>query len=624
MNSVYPFIICLFVIPAIVSGLLLILPKSLSRILVISTSFIISGISVYVFTAINKPYYFGFPHYMNEIAAGVDIVLLLYFGWVAVRRKSLLVGLMTILQMMVFLYLLVAVKGEDNMQFMIDKLSAFMFLLINIISSLIAIFALKYIDEEECSAFRKKYFLSILFWFIAVMNLVVSADNLEYFFLFFELTTLASFLFIGFRKDETSMKNALTALWMNQIGGLAILLAIFYISANGYGAATFTNLLAHSSASGILLPLALLSVAALIKGAQMPFSKWLLGAMVAPTPVSALLHSSTMVKIAPFIILRLSPALKGTPVASVVIGLTGFVFVAAGIAALSQDYFKRILAYSTVSLLALMIMMGAVGTPVSIMVALILIFFHGISKCMLFLNAGILEKVFHLKNSSDMDRIGDAGPFTSFIVIIGFMSLLLPPFGAFVGKWFSIETLGSFALHQKLLGALVIVAIACGGAILSLLYFKVLGILIARNGSRDKIKFEKINPYYSSTIYILMGLVLLGILGFPFLLVDYFVPVASQTFGSPIAVSTEGWKLHIGPMALPVVPLLAAFILFPATIIMAMFIHFKNVDRAKEYMCGEKIDYSFSSFYFSTDRATPYFSVIGILFFVALIAVGLL
>ena len=420
------------------------------------------------------------------------------------------------------------------------------------------------------------------------------------------------------------MKNALTALWMNQIGGLAILLAIFYISANGYGAATFTNLLAHSSASGILLPLALLSVSALIKGAQMPFSKWLLGAMVAPTPVSALLHSSTMVKIAPFIILRLSPALKGTPVASVVIGLTGFVFVAAGIAALSQDYFKRILAYSTVSLLALMIMMGAVGTPVSIMVALILIFFHGISKCMLFLNAGILEKVFHLKNSSDMDRIGDAGPFTSFIVIIGFMSLLLPPFGAFVGKWFSIETLGSFALHQKLLGALVIVAIACGGAILSLLYFKVLGILIARNGSRDKIKFEKINPYYSSTIYILMGLVLLGILGFPFLLVDYFVPVASQTLGTPIAVSTEGWKLHIGPMALPVVPLLAAFILFPVTIILAMFIHFKNVDRAKEYMCGEKIDYSFSSFYFSTDRATPYFSVIGILFFVALIAVGLL
>jgi ech hydrogenase subunit A len=204
------------------------------------------------------------------------------------------------------------------------------------------------------------------------------------------------------------------------------------------------------------------------------------------------------------------------------------------------------------------------------------------------------------------------------------MSLLLPPFGAFIGKWFSIETLGSFALHQKLLGAMVIVAIACGGAILSLLYFKVLGILISRNGSRDKIKFEKTNHFYASTIYILLGLVLTGILCFPFLLVDYFVPVASQTIGLPIDVATEGWKLHIGSMSLSFVPLLIAFILFPATIIVAMFIHFRNVDRAKEYMCGEKIDYSFSSFYFSTDSATPYFSVIGILFFVALIAVALL
>jgi len=620
----YPFIISLFLIPVIVSGLLLIVPKSISRILIIATSFILSGISLYLFFTINDPFRFAVPHYLNKAVAIADIILLLYFGWVAMRRKSWLVGLLTILQVAAFAYIHSTIPGEEGMQFMVDKLSVFMFLLINVISSIIAIYSIRYIDEEDCSVFRKKYFLSILFWFIAVMNLVVSADNLEYFFLFFELTTLASFLFIGFRKDESSVKNAITALWMNQIGGLAILSAIFIISYKGYGEATFSNLLAHASAPGILLPLALLCVAALIKGAQMPFSKWLLGAMVAPTPVSALLHSSTMVKIAPFIILRLSPALKDTPVASVIIGLTGFVFVTAAIAALSQDYFKRILAYSTISLLALMIMMGAVGTPISIMVSLILIFFHGISKCMLFLNAGVLEKEFHLKNASDMDKIGDAGPFTSFIVIIGFMSLLLPPFGAFIGKWFSIETLGSFALHQKLLGALVIVAIAGGGAILSLLYFKVLGILIARNGSRDSIKFEKINPFYSVTIYILLGLILVSILSFPFLLTDYFLPVASQTLGSLIDVRTEGWKLHIGTLSFSFVPLLIAFVLFPLTIIVAMFIQFKNVDRAKEYMCGEKIDYSFSSFYFTVDSAIPYFSVIGMLFFVALIAVAVL
>src|SRR5450759_382444 len=620
----YPFIISLFIAPVIVSGLVLILPKSLSRILIIATSFILSGISLYLFITLNEPYHFGVPHYMNEVVTGADIMLLLYFGWVAIRRKSWLVGLMTILQLGALLYLLTIIPRVDEMQFMVDKLSVFMLLLINVISSLISIYSLQYIDEEDCSAFRKKYFLSILFWFIAVMNLIVSSDNMEYFFLFFELTTLASFLLIEFRKDETSVKNALTALWMNQMGGLAILVAIFFITNNGYGAATFSNLLAHSSASGILLPLALFSIAALIKGAQMPFSKWLLGAMVAPTPVSALLHSSTMVKIAPFIILRLSPALKDTPVASVVIALTGFVFIAAAIGALSQDNFKRILAHSTIALLALMIMMGAVGTPVTLVASLTLIFFHGISKCMLFLNAGILERVFHFKQASDMDKLGETGPFTSFVITIGFMSLLLPPFGAFIGKWFSIETMGTLALHQKLLGALVIVAIACGGAVLSLLYFKVLGLLIARTGNQDKIKFEKTKPLYNGTMYILLGLIILSVLSFPFLMTDYFVPVASQTLSLPIAVATEGWNLHIGSMTLPIVPLLIAFFLLPVTIILAMFIRFKNVDRAKEYMCGEKINYSFSSFYFSTDKITPYFSIIGILFFVVLIVVAVL
>jgi len=618
----YPFITSLFIVPVAVSALLLILPKGLSRLLIITTSVILSGISLYLFMTITNPLHFGVPHFMDGVVSVADIVLLFYFGSVAIRRKSWLVGVLTILQLGAVSWLLTMKHAGSELQFTVDKLSVFMFLLINVISGIIAIFSIQYIDSEDCSAFRKKYFLSLLLWFIAVMNLIVSSDNMEYFFLFFELTTLASFLFIGFRKDAESSKNALTALWMNQIGGLAILVAIFFISINGYGAATFSNLLVHSSAPGIMLPLALFCIAALVKGAQIPFSKWLLGAMVAPTPVSALLHSSTMVKIAPFIILRLSPALKGTTVASVVIALTAFVFVAAAIGALSQDNFKRILAHSTIALLALMIMMAAVGTPVTAVACLTLIFFHGLSKCMLFLNAGVLERVFHFKQSSDMDRLGETGPFTSLVISVGFMSLLLPPFGAFIGKWFSIESMGALATHQKILGALVIVAIACGGAILSLLYFKVLGSLIARRGASDDIKFEKTKPLYYDTLCILMGMIFLGVLGFPLLLTHFFAPIASQTLSMPIAVTTVGWKLHIGAMTLPVIPMMIAFLLLPVTFIAAMFVRFGNVDRAKEYACGEKIDYSFSSLYFPTDKASPYFSLIGIAFFVILIVVS--
>jgi ech hydrogenase subunit A len=620
----FPFVSSLFVLPLFVSGLVLILPKNLSKVLVISTAFILTVLSLFLFVSIDKPYYFSVPEYTNEIVTGADILLLLFFGWIAIKRKSFLVGLMTVLQLGSVIYLLKEGGAGNTVQFMVDKLSLFMFLLINVISSIICVFSLKYIEEENCSAFRKKYFLSILFWFIAVMNLIVSSDNLEYFFLFFELTTLASYLLISFRKDKTSVKNALTALWMNQVGGLAILVAIFFIDYDNYGEATFSNLLAHASASTVLMPLALLSIAALIKGAQMPFSKWLLGAMVAPTPVSALLHSSTMVKIAPFIMLRLSPALHSTAVSWVIIALTGFVFAASAIGALSQDNFKKILAHSTIALLALMIMMAAVGTSVTLIASLTLILFHGVSKCMLFLNAGILERVFHFKQASDMDRLAESGPFTSLVVAIGFMSLLLPPFGAFIGKWFSIETMGALASDQKILGAVVIVLIAFGGAVLSLLYFKVLGLIIARSGNQEKPKFEKLSPFFSGTIYVLLGLIIAGVLAFPFLLKACFIPVASQVSFIPVALTTAGWTIHVGSMSLPIVPLLIAFLLLPATIVLAMLVRFKNVDRVKEYACGEKVNYSFSAMYFSTDKATPYFTAAGILFFAALLAVVLI
>lgn len=619
------FIAGLFLLPIAISAILLVTPKNLAKPLVFLSALILSALSIYNWFNIDGKVLITLPEVADQAVAGIDFLLLVFFGWVAYRKKSLIVGAFTLLQLGGLLYLLNGMPHTEAPQLMIDKLSAFMFLLINVISSIIAIFSLKYMEDEPCSVFRKKYFLSIIFWFIAAMNLVVSSDNLEYFFLFFELTTLASYLLISFRKDGVSEKNAITALWMNQIGGMAILAAIYFIFINGMGEATFSNLLANSSGiEGILLPLALICIAALIKGAQMPFSKWLLGAMVAPTPVSALLHSSTMVKIAPFVILRLSPAIKDTAVASVIIGLTAFVFLAAAIGALAQDNLKRILAHSTIALLALMMMMGALGTPVTTVAALLLMLFHGISKSMLFLNAGVLERYFHLKETSDMDRLAETGPFTGLVIVIGFMSLLLPPFGAFIGKWLSIETLGSYATEARLLGALTLVAVAGGGAILTLLYFKVMGLMINRSGEKDRIDFEKTGPIFKGTMYTLLALIAAGIFGLPLLLSGLFAPVAADVLQVPVAVGMEGWSMTIGSMNLPMVPLLISFLLLPATIIAAMFIRFKNVDRAKEYMCGEKVNYSFGSFYFSTDVAVPYFYGIGIVFFIALIVVALL
>src|ERR1017187_8665511 len=122
----YPFIISLFIIPTVVSGLLLVFPKKLSGILIIATSIVLSGISLYLFLRIKEPFYFGVPAYMNSVISGADILLLLYFGSVAIRKKSWLVGLLTILQLGTLIYLLTIIPGEHEMQFTVDKLSVFM------------------------------------------------------------------------------------------------------------------------------------------------------------------------------------------------------------------------------------------------------------------------------------------------------------------------------------------------------------------------------------------------------------------------------------------------------------------------------------------------------------------
>ena len=624
MRSLQLLVLSLFALPPIAGLLLLILPKVLGRIVTILSVVALSAISVYLFVNFDKPFQILIPGYSDKAVMIADVLLLAYFAFIAIKRKSVLVGLLTIGQAIALGYLIKLLgnhEGGIHAQFYVDRLSLFMFLLINIVSGIIATYSLQYIDEEDCSPYRKKFFMFTMLWFIGVMNLVVSADNLEYFFLFFELTTLASYIFISFRKDKESVTNALRALWMNQIGGIAILGAmIFSLSTIGYETLSFQTLVTSAHTVGLLLPLALLAVAALIKGAQMPFSSWLLGAMVAPTPVSALLHSSTMVKIAPFIILRLAPAIKGTHLSLAIIALTGFVFLAAAISALAQDNFKRILAFSTVSLLGLMILMAAIGTQTAIVTSLILILFHGISKCMLFLNAGVLEKKFHLKSALDMDKLAESGPFTSFIVCIGFISLMLPPFGAFIGKWFSIEILGSTLRETRGLTALVMLAIACGGAVLSLLYFKVMGLLIARSGEKDKVTFETTHPLYNINLVLLLSLILAGVVCLPFLLIGYFGPVASDVLGSAVAVDVQSnFSISIGNMSFPVIPMILAFLVLPVSLFISLFVRFKKVDRVKEYACGEKIDDKFNSFYFDTEFLLPYFKAVGLVFFALII-----
>lgn len=507
------------------------------------------------------------PHFFHNVIIFIDAVLLLYFLSQGLLSKNHLVTALALMQMILYAVVVYLSPSITSNDILVDNLSSVMFLIINIVGGVIIIYALKYVESEEFSEFKKSGFIAILFFFLAIMNFIVSTNNIEIFFLLFELTTLCSYILIGFRSDKTSIKNALAALWMNQIGGVAILLALI-LSITQYDTVYFDTLIANINEL-YLLPIALLAIAGFVKGATIPFDKWLLGAMVAPTPVSAILHSATMVKIAPYLMLKLAPAMSGF--VSVTITLIGtFVFFTASLLALSKDYFKEILGLSTIALLALMMALAAVGSEQAITACIVFMVFHAISKALLFLQAGILEKSFHLKYVEDIDGLINRSPLVVFFITIGFASLTLPPFGAFIAKFMAIESIADM-IKTNPLYSLAIIFIALGSVFLTLLYFKVLTKLFAKDMDTEK-ESIKISNYYTVPSYILLGMLILG-----------------------IYVSLD---IRLLTMAEIVVPSL----LIVGVILLLRFVLFKNAHRVKEYQCGEKEELKLSMYYFEIDE----------------------
>jgi len=469
---------------------------------------------------------------------------------------------------------------SDTANIYVDKLTAMIYLLVAIVGTPIAIFATRYMDYDEKD---KHKFVAIVIGFLGVMNFAVSANNIEWFFALFETTTLASLVLIGFRKDEVAINNATLALWMNQIGGVAILFAII-LMIKDFGVYHFTDLLAMDPATMSMAAFGFLSIAALIKGAQLPFHKWLLGAMVAPTPVSAILHSATMVKIAPFLLLRISPIIQDTLLSKLLILTTGFVFVTAAIFALTQDNFKKILAYSTISLLGLMMLAAAVGTPTAVAVSIMLIVFHGFAKGFLFVEAGILEKLYNVKYIKDMNRLFERAPITLLFIFFGFLNMTFIPFGTFIGKWIMIEEASNFLSSGGFV--MLILLVTTGGVFLSVLYIKVVGVAIKhhRFTKIDSSPMDKNFLYVSIWYY--LWLTIITILIAPFI-GNFIVDIASSIAGETNIIYADGLSLVVGESTLYFWQILGALLLLFVIHAAPLFIKLK-VDQASPYNCGER------------------------------------
>ncbi|MCC6209270.1 MAG: monovalent cation/H+ antiporter subunit A [Gammaproteobacteria bacterium] len=334
----------------------------------------------------------------------------------------------------------------------LDGLSLLFVLLILGIGLLVIMYARYYLPARDTMG----RFYAFLLLFMGSMLGIVLSENLILLLIFWELTSLSSFLLVGYwRHQAAAREGARMALTVTGGGGLALLAGILLL---GHIAGSYE--LSAIVASGDQIrthpfypaALVLILLGAFTKSAQIPFHFWLPHAMAAPTPVSAYLHSATMVKAGIYLIARLHPALSGTDLWFFLVGGTGLLTLLFGAyTALFQHDLKGLLAYSTISHLGLITLLFGLGTDLGAVAGVFHIINHAIFKASLFMAAGIID---HECGTRDMRRINglwNQMPHTGTLAMVAAASMAgVPLFNGFLSKeMFFAET-----LNQELLGSI--------------------------------------------------------------------------------------------------------------------------------------------------------------------------
>ncbi len=323
-----------------------------------------------------------------------------------------------------------------NLNFLIDGLNLLFALIISGIGFVVYLYASAYLAKSE----KIVPFYIYISIFMASMLGVVTCDNTLALFVFWELTSISSFLLIGFNHEqERSRYAALQSLLVTAGGGLALLASVIMLGqiTGTYEISQMSD--SHSNIiSNLLYPsiLILFLIGTFTKSAQFPFHFWLPNAMEAPTPVSAYLHSATMVKAGVFLMIKFLPILGGTDLWMWLLGgFGGWTMLMASSMALKQTDLKRLLAYSTVSVLGTLTMLIGLGGEKAVSAMIVYLFAHSLYKGALFLTAGIID---HETGTRDIRNIGELRKYLPITTIIGVLAALsgmgIIPFIGFIGK----------------------------------------------------------------------------------------------------------------------------------------------------------------------------------------------
>lgn len=353
------------------------------------------------------------PKYYRLLAI-FPLILFLYFGYFMMNlqeESSLLLH-----------YKWIPSLGI-NLDFKLDGLSMLFSLLITGIGTLIYFYASDYLKNAH---YLNRFYCYLTLFMGSMLGLVLS-DNLMTVFMFWELTSITSFFLIGFNnEEESSRKSAMTAFAITGLGGF-FLLAGFLLIANVTGSFSIQELMSSheilQNNSMYILILIFIFGGAFTKSAQFPFHFWLPGAMAAPTPVSAYLHSATMVKAGIYILARFSPILSDGYIWNNTLMIVGGITMIYGaFHSIFRTDLKEILAYSTVSALGIIVFLLGIGTDYALYAAVTFILVHALYKATLFLTAGIIDHAVHTRDISKLTGLGKYMPVVAIAAFIAALS----------------------------------------------------------------------------------------------------------------------------------------------------------------------------------------------------------
>lgn len=553
-------IAALIVVPIIAALLLLVLRNDFVRaVLVIATAALLMVLAL-VLTAQHLFLPSGFvvvgADVVEYLTLGVSLACCLYIIYRGVRASNFLTIFLASVQAMLTLFYQFGVThaASASGDLYVDQLSLIMALVVAIIGGGICVYALGYMrtyqehlehrgsslavsgdpsriaDALRLTRDRRPVFFAVVFLFLGAMFAVIFSNRLSWLLTAWEVTTVCSFALIGYSRTEEATRNSFRAVTINLSGGMAFAFALILVAGDGYRIFELNELVAAGVEGALVLPLMLIAFAGMTKAAQMPFQKWLLGAMVAPTPVSALLHSSTMVKAGVFIIIKLAPALGWNIPGLFVLTVGGLSFLGCTVLAISQSDAKRVLAYSTVANLGLILCCAGVGTPEAVWAAIFLTIFHALAKALLFCCVGTAEHQIGSRDIERMDNIFVRMPRIATCLALGMMAMFIAPFGMLVGKWAALESIAGSGHFELLL------VIAFGSALTFVVWAKWLGkvLSVGREEGRADAGVTALERASLAGMALLLLVVTLGI------------PFASDLFVLPYLQDT-GLSLQLSP-----------------------------------------------------------------------------